>query len=125
MNFAGTHKVNMEVRGVGQVISGLKIFFGSREREARQDVSVRVRVLRSVLQRESVRVQEVKPPLYAISLVRQTCEILKRLVICLDFKGDTVEHLSVKLDSPHDRGAFHLGNVPLALIIEGDSAEEA
>ena len=107
------------------MISGLKIFCGSWERGARQDVGVRVRVLRSVFQRKRVRVQEVKPSLYAIALVRQTCEILKRLMICLDFKGDAVEHLSVTLDSPHDRGAFQLRNVPLALIFEGDSAEVA
>ena len=41
------------------------------------------------------------------------------------FKGDAVEHLSVTLDSPHDRGAFQLRNVPLALIVEGGSAEVA
>ena len=125
MNSAGTYEVNIEVRGVGQAISGLKIFCGSCGREARQDVGVRIRVLRSVLQRKSVRVQEVKPSLYAISLVRQTCEILERLVICLDFKGDAVEHLSATLDSPHDRGAFQLRKVPLALIVEGGSAEVA
>ena len=104
---------------------GLKIFCGSWEREARQDVGVRVRDLRSVLQLESVRVQAVKPSLYAITLVRQTCEILERLMICLDFKGDAVEHFSVTLDSPYDRGAFQLRNVPLALIVEGGSAEVA
>ena len=71
----------------GQATSGLKIFCGSWEREARQDVGVRVRVLRSVLQLKSVHVQEVKPSLYAITLVRQTCEILERLVICLTSKG--------------------------------------
>ena len=123
MNSAGTYEVNIEVRGVGQAISGLKIFCGSWEREARQDVGVRVRVFRSVLQRKSVRVQELKPSMYAIALVRQTWEILERLVICPDFKGDAVEHLSVTLDSPHDRGAFQLRNVPLALIVEGGSAE--
>ena len=123
MNSAGTYEVNIEVRGVGQVISGLKVFCGSWEREARQDVGVRVRVFLSMLHRKSVRVQELKPSLYAIALVRQTCEILERLVICLDFKRDAVEHLSVTLDSPHDRGAFQLRNVPLALIVEGGSAE--
>ena len=76
-----------------------------------------------MLQRKSLCVQEVKPSLYAIALVRQTCEILERLVICLDSKGDAVAHLSVTLDSPHDRGAFQLRNVPLALIVEGGSAE--
>ena len=76
-----------------------------------------------MLQRKRVHVQEVKPSLYAIALVRQTCEVLKRLVICLNFEGDAVEHLSVTLDRPHDRGAFQLRNVPLALIVEGGSAE--
>ena len=54
-----------------------------------------------------------------------TCEILKRLVICLDFKRDAVEHLSVTLDSAHDRGAFQLRNAPLALNVEGGSSEVA
>ena len=35
---AGTYEVNIEVRGVGQAISGLNIFCGGWEREARQDV---------------------------------------------------------------------------------------
>ena len=78
-----------------------------------------------MLQRKSVRVQEVKPSLYTIARVQQTCEILKRLVIRLNFKGGAVENLSVTLDSPHDRGAFQLSNVLLALIVEGGSAEVA
>ena len=44
-------------------------------------------------------------------------------MICLNFKGDAVEHLSVTLDSPHERGAFQLRNAPLALIVERGSAE--
>ena len=91
----------------------------------RQNVSVRVHVFRSVLKRKSVCIQEVKPSLYTMALVRRTCKILKRLVICLNFKGDSVEHLSVKLDGPDDCGAFQLRNTPLALIVESGSAEVA
>ena len=54
-----------------------------------------------------------------------TCEILKRLVICLDYNRDAVEHFSVTLDSSHDRGAFQLRNAPLALNVEEDSSEVA
>ena len=60
---------DIEVRRVGQVIPGLEIFCGGWKREARQDVGVRVCVLRSVLYRKSVRIQEVDPSLYAIALV--------------------------------------------------------
>ena len=38
-------------------------------------------------------------------------------MICLDFQRDAVEHLSVTLDSPHDRGAFQLRISPLALNV--------
>ena len=55
-----------------------KIFCIGWKREARQDVGVRVRVLRSALFRKSVRIQEVNSSLYTIALVRQTCKILKR-----------------------------------------------
>ena len=72
-----------------------------------------------------VRIQKVKPSLYAITFVRQTCKILKRLVICLNFKGDSVEHLSVTLDCIHNRGTFQLRNAPRALIVEGGYAEVA
>ena len=60
---------DIEVRRVGQAIPGLEIFCGGWQREARQDVGVRVCVLRSVLYRKSVRIQEVDPSLYAIALV--------------------------------------------------------
>ena len=41
------------------------------------------------------------------------------------FERDSVEHLSVKIDDPDDRGAFQLINAPLALIVESGSAEVA
>ena len=69
--------------------------------------------------------QEVKPSLHAIALVRRTCEILKRLVICLDFNRDAEEYLSVTLDSSHDRGASQLRNAPLTLNVEDGSSEVA
>ena len=78
MNSAGTYEVDVEVRRVGQAVPGLKIFCDGWKREARQDVGVGVRVLRSVLYRKSVRIQEVNPSLYTIALVRQSCKILKR-----------------------------------------------
>ena len=46
-------------------------------------------------------------------------------MVCHDFEGDSVEHLSVTLDGPHDRGAFQIINAPLALIVESGSAEVA
>ena len=46
-------------------------------------------------------------------------------MIGLNFEGDSIEHLSVTLDDSHDHGAFRLRNVPLALIVEGGSAEVA
>ena len=98
MDSAGTYEVNIEVRGVGQATPGLKIVCGGWKREARQDVGVGVRVLRSVLKRKSVPIQEVKPSLYPIALVRQTCKILKQLVVYPNLEGDSVEHLSVTLD---------------------------
>ena len=54
MNSAGTYKVNIEVRRVGQAIPGLKIVCGGWKREARQDfgVGVGVGVVRSVLKRK-------------------------------------------------------------------------
>ena len=104
---------------------GLKTVCDGWKRDVRQNVNVRVHVLRSVLKRKSVRIQEVKPSLYTIALVRQTWKILKRLVVCLNFKGDSVEYLSVKLDGPDDRGAFQLRNTPHALIVESGSAEVA
>ena len=103
----------------------LNIFCGGWKREARQDDGVRVRRLRAVLQRKSLRVQEVSPSLYAIALARQSCEILKRLVIYLDFKRDALEHFSVTPDGLDDHGAFQLRNIPLALNVEGGSAEVA
>ena len=36
-----------------------------------------------------------------------------------------MEHLSVTLDGPDDRGAFQLRNAPLALIVESDPSEVA
>ena len=76
MNFAGTYEVDIEVRRVGQAIPGLRIFNDGWKREARQDVGVGV--LRSLLYRKSLRIQEVNPSLYIIALVRQSCKILKR-----------------------------------------------
>ena len=75
MNFAGTYEVDIEVRRVGQAIPGLRMFYDGWKREARQDVGVGV--LRSVLYRKSLRIQEVNPSLYTIALVRQSCKILK------------------------------------------------
>ena len=72
-----------------------------------------------------MRIQEGKPSPYAIALVRQTCKILKRLVICLNFDGNSAEHFSVTPDGLDDRGAFHLRNATLALIIEIGSAKVA
>ena len=46
-------------------------------------------------------------------------------MVCLNFEGDSVEHLSVALDGPHDRDAFQLRNAPLALNTESGSAEVA
>ena len=46
-------------------------------------------------------------------------------MVCLNFEGDSVEHLLVTFDGPQDRGAFQLRNSSLALIIEGGSAELA
>ena len=43
--FAGTCDVKIEVLRVGQAVSGLKIYCGGWEREARQDVGVGVGVL--------------------------------------------------------------------------------
>ena len=51
--------------------------------------------------------------------------MLKRLVICLDFKRDVVEHVSVTPDGLDDRDAFQLRNVSLAPNVEGGSAEVA
>ena len=100
------YEVNSEARGVGQAIPGLKTFCGGWKRGARQDVDVNVRVLRPLFQRRIVRIQEVKPSLYAIALVRQTCNILKWLVACLNFEGDSVEHSSATFDGPPNRGEF-------------------
>ena len=37
---------------------------------------------------------------------------MKRLVICLNFEGDSVEHFSVTPDGLDDRGAFQFRNAP-------------
>ena len=46
-------------------------------------------------------------------------------MVCLNFEGDPVEHLSVTLDGPDDRGAFQLRSTSLALIVDSGSAEVA
>ena len=46
-------------------------------------------------------------------------------MICLNFKGDPVEHLLVTLDGPHDRGAIQHRDTPVAPIVEGGPAELA
>ena len=76
VNFVGTYEEDIEVRRVGQATPELRIFCNGWKREARQDVGVGV--LRSMLYRKSVRIQEFNPSLYTIALVRQSCKILKR-----------------------------------------------
>ena len=46
-------------------------------------------------------------------------------MVCLNFEGDSVEHLSVTHDGPDDRRAFQLRNAPFVLIVESGSAEVA
>ena len=46
-------------------------------------------------------------------------------MVCLNFEEDSVEHSAVTPDGLDDRGAFQLGNAPLALIVESGSAEVA
>ena len=121
MNSAGTCKADIEVLGVGQAIPGLRIFCDGWNREARQDVGIGV--FRSVLYRKCVHIHEVNPSLYTVALVQQPCKMLKRYVVCLNFEGDPVEHLSVTLDGLDDRGAFQLRNAPLALAVESGLAE--
>ena len=70
-----------------------------------------------------MRIKEVKPSLHTIAFVRQACKSLKRLVVYLNFEGDSVQNVSGTLDGPHDRGVFQLGNAPFILIVESGYAE--
>ena len=42
---------------------------------------------------------------------------MKQFVVGLEFDGDSVDYLSNKLDDPHNRGAFQLGNASLSFIV--------
>ena len=72
-----------------------------------------------------IRIQEVKPSLYAIALVRQTYNTLKWLVTCLNFTGDLVEHSSATFDGPPNRGELWLRNDSFTLVVESGSTEVA